>query len=68
METIEELNAKIMALTTKILDEHPELSKLIDEMPLSIPNESNPEITIQTLNEYYDSLQTMLNKSGKETR
>lgn len=42
METENELNAKITELTQKIRSRNPELSKLLDEMPLTIPNESSP--------------------------
>ncbi|MEP7268433.1 MAG: hypothetical protein ABI844_12470 [Saprospiraceae bacterium] len=60
METEKELNAKIIELTLKIWEQHPELSKLLDEMPLTIPNESSPEITIKKLNEYFESLDKIL--------
>lgn len=62
METEKELNSKILALTTQILEKHPELSDHLDEMPLTIPNETNPEITVKKLKEYYDSLNLLLKK------
>lgn len=33
-----------------IKDQHPELSKYIEEMPVTIPNEKHPEITLKSLN------------------
>jgi hypothetical protein len=61
MEKEEELNKKIMAITIKILEKHNELSKFLDEMPITIPNENKPEINNKVLQEYYDSLLNVLN-------
>jgi hypothetical protein len=62
METEHELNAKILELTMKIKDKFPELSKYIEEMPVTIPNEKHPDITQNNLQAYYDSLSSILNK------
>ena len=61
METENELNAKILKITMTIKDKHPELSKYIEEMKVTIPDENNPEITLRNLNTYYDSLNAVLN-------
>jgi len=42
--------------------EHPELMKFLNEMPVTIPNEENPKITIESLETYYDSLVTLLDE------
>ena len=63
METEKELVNKIMMMTTQIQESHPELSKYIDEMPVTIPNESSPEINMKILREYLESLETMLKKN-----
>lgn len=60
METEGELNAKIMAITMLIQRKYSELSKFLDEMPVTIPNENNPKININILKEYYQSLQNIL--------
>ena len=60
METIKEINEKILAVTQKIRDNHPELAKHLDEMPNTIPNEKDPEMTVKKLNEYLESLKKML--------
>ena len=39
METEKELNSKILDITMKIRENYPELSKYLDEMPETIPNE-----------------------------
>jgi hypothetical protein len=66
METEKELNAKILRITMTIKNQYPELSKYIEEMPITVPDEKNPEITLTNLNMYYDSLNSMLNKYIEE--
>jgi predicted Rossmann fold nucleotide-binding protein DprA/Smf involved in DNA uptake len=57
-----DLNSKIMEITMIIKDKFPELLKYLDEMPMTLPTEKNPEITIKNLNAYYDSLNALLTK------
>ncbi len=61
-ETEEMLNAKILKITMKIRNEHPELSKYIEEMTVTIPDEKHPEITLQNLRSYYNTLCLVVNK------
>lgn len=56
METEEEINAKIMKVTMIIEENYPELSKYLNEMPITIPIDSRPEVNVQNLQKYYDSL------------
>ncbi len=56
MESQANLNQKIIAITLRIQREFPELSKYLNEMPVTIPTENNPEINAETLNNYYESL------------
>ncbi len=63
METEKELNAKILALTMQIQEKHPELSKFLEEMPVTVPDQSDPEINIKILKDYLESLNNMLKKS-----
>ena len=56
METEKELNAKIIEVTMQIQKEFPELSKYLNEMPITIPTDENPEINASILNNYYQSL------------
>jgi hypothetical protein len=65
METEEKLNAAILKITMIIQEKYPELSKYIAEMPVSIPNIFSPEVNIKTLQEYYDSLEILLNDYDK---
>lgn len=62
METEKEINAKILAITMQIQAEHPELSKLLEEMPITIPSGSDPQINLKILADYYDSLKSILKK------
>lgn len=58
METEEELNAKIIKITMVIQENYPELSKYLNEMPVTIPVDNHPEVNIKNLQKYYDSLIT----------
>ena len=60
MQTIEEINQKILLRTLSIGANYPELSKYIEEMPITIPNLENPQITLQNLKEYYHSLNVLV--------
>jgi len=62
METEKELNAKILKITMMIKNQYPELSKYIEEMPITVPNKKNPEITFLNLKQYFESLDSLLNK------
>jgi hypothetical protein len=64
MTTEKELNAAILKKTLMIQEKFPELSKYIEEMPITIPI-NNPEITIKNLKDYYNSLDNLVEKYGK---
>lgn len=57
-----ELNDKILKITMIIKDHYPEMSKYLDEMPVTVPSEKDPEITLNHLQSYYESLNSLLNK------
>ena len=61
-----DLNSKILKITLTIMEQYPELSKYIEEMPVTIPTDNNPEITLSNLKTYYESLSLMLNKYKTE--
>lgn len=61
-----DLNSKILKVTMTIMDQYPELSKYLEEMPVTIPNEKEPDITLNNLKAYYESLNLILNKYKKE--
>lgn len=62
MKSEKQLNEAILDITLKIRNDYPELSKYLTEMPVTIPDVSNPEINIKILNDYYESLENILKK------
>ena len=62
MLTEEKINADILKMTLKIKNEHPELIKYLNEMEVTLPVEANPEMTVKVLQEYYNSLESLLKK------
>ncbi|MGG9962597.1 hypothetical protein [Ferruginibacter sp. SUN106] len=62
MKTEAELNDAIVKLTVTIQEKFPELNKYITEMPVTIPDTDNPEINIKKLQEYHDSLTSLVHK------
>jgi hypothetical protein len=63
MKTKIQLEQNIIKITTTIKQEYPELSKFIIEMPEN--NSESEEVTIKSLEEYYNSLEDLLNKYAK---
>lgn len=61
MPTEKELNAAILKKTLMIQERFPELSKYIEEMPITIPV-NNPEINLKQLMDYYNSLENLIEK------
>jgi hypothetical protein len=62
MKTENEIEEAILKITMKIKTEYPELSKYLEEMPITIPDIKNPEINIKILQDYYNSLNSILKK------
>lgn len=61
-----EFDSKILKITTMILEKHPELYQYIGEMNETIPDEKNPHLTLKNLKNYYNSLESMLDRYVKE--
>lgn len=57
-----DLNVKILKITMMIKDYYPELSKYLEEMPVTVPSENDPEITLSHLKSYYESLYSLMEK------
>jgi len=64
---LKDINAKILRITGKIKDHYPELAKNMDEMPVKSSTEDNQEITLEHLTNYYESLNSVLNKYRQES-
>jgi hypothetical protein len=65
MKTEKELNSDILKVTMTIAEKFPELSKYIGEMPVTIPDTTDPEINNKNLQDYHDSLDGLLKKYTK---
>jgi len=62
MSTIESINAQIISQIAEINANYPELAKYLNEMPVTIPNEDDPEVNKQALKDYYKSINLLLKK------
>lgn len=59
-EMEKDMNSRILEITLTINNEYPELSKYIEEMPVTLPVEADKQITINHLKSYFESLVSML--------
>lgn len=66
MESEKELNLKILKITMTIQEKYPELSEYLGEMPVTIPDTENPEINVENLRAYFDSLTSLLENYIRE--
>ena len=62
MKTTNEISKDIIATTLGIQEDYPELSKFILEMPVTIPDLANSEITANNLKDYSESLDALVTK------
>jgi hypothetical protein len=62
MTTKKDFTARILAITTKIKQEHPELYPYLEEMAITLPDEKNPDVDTDALKEYYELLVVLLDK------
>jgi hypothetical protein len=61
MTTEKEINAAILKKILMIQEKFPELSKYIEEMPITIPV-NNPVVNLKVLTDYYNSLDNLIEK------
>lgn len=60
-DEVHEWNEKIMLLIDKLKGDHPELITFLDEIPMTIPDDADPHITISLLKDYYLTLLNLEN-------
>jgi hypothetical protein len=60
MKSLKIIENEIIRLTTLIEIEYPELYIFLDENPSTIPSKNHPNITIQIMQDYLDSLKQLL--------
>lgn len=65
MKTEKQINDDILDITLKITNNYPELVKYLKEIPVSIPDQEHPEINAKVLQEYYEYLESILEKYGE---
>ena len=65
MKTENEINKEIIKTTLGIQKDFPELSKYIIEMPVTIPNVAKPEITLDNLKDYSETLNALVTNYSK---
>ncbi|MBC7934484.1 MAG: hypothetical protein H7Y86_03870, partial [Rhizobacter sp.] len=64
-KTGEEINKDILAITMKIEEQFPELSKYIAETPMEVSFGAAPETNLKNLQDYYETLDTLLKNYRK---
>jgi hypothetical protein len=60
MATYKSIMADILSTTMQIQEQFPELTKFIPEMPVTIPVNSDQDVTLKSLKGYRDSLKKLL--------
>lgn len=66
MESEKELTLKILNMTNNIQENYPELSEFLGELPVTIPDNESPEINVDNLRAYFDSLTSLLENFIRE--
>jgi hypothetical protein len=66
MQTEKEIIEAISQLTIEIRDKYPEMAKYLNEMTVTNPDIEHPDINLQVLNDYYESLKMMIDRYATE--
>lgn len=68
MELSQKILSEITQITRDIEDNYPELQKYLDERPMTLPDENNPNAKMdnKVLEEYLISLKEMVKKYKEE--
>ncbi|MBA3898957.1 MAG: hypothetical protein H0X62_01915 [Bacteroidetes bacterium] len=64
--TEKELTKKIFEVTNLIQEDYPELYERLDEFTDTLTTKEHPEVNAKALENYYESLKTMLQKYIEE--
>lgn len=67
MDVLKNILIEITRLTTNIKVNYPELYRTLNENPLTVPSEEHPQIDIEIMKSYLESLKQLL-KHHLETR
>ncbi|OFY89767.1 MAG: hypothetical protein A3K10_08595 [Bacteroidetes bacterium RIFCSPLOWO2_12_FULL_31_6] len=61
METEKELNGNILNIILKIKERYLELSKYLEELPITTSSKTGTDVTLKKLSTYYESLNLLVN-------
>jgi hypothetical protein len=65
MKTLQDIENKILELTTTIETNYPELYAQLGENPITIPSKKHPKMNISIMEEYLESLKQILKQYTK---
>ncbi|WCO02860.1 hypothetical protein [Psychroserpens ponticola] len=65
MKTLQDIENQIITLTTSIEVNYPELYVMLDENPLTMPDKLHPNMTIEIMEDYLESLKQILKQYTK---
>ena len=60
MKNLQDIQAQITKLTTNIETNYPELYTTLDENPITIPSTAHPDINVNIMEDYLESLKELL--------
>lgn len=60
MRTLQDIENRIITLTTSIEVNYPELYATLDENPMTIPTKIHPDMTMSIMEDYLESLKQIL--------
>ncbi|WP_027138079.1 hypothetical protein [Gaetbulibacter saemankumensis] len=66
MKSLTKILGKISGLIREIEMEYPELYKHLDENPVTIPNEAHPRVDAEAMDNYLQTLRSILDKYREE--
>jgi hypothetical protein len=65
MKTLQEIENQIIRLTMSIEINYPELYATLDENPIAIPSKAHPDMNINIMEDYLESLKQILKQYTK---
>ncbi|WP_048331249.1 hypothetical protein [Bizionia psychrotolerans] len=66
MKKAKDVLTEISTLTSDIETNYPEVFEHLDEMPMTIPSQQNPDIDVKDLENYLESLKDIIKKYKEE--
>jgi hypothetical protein len=66
MEDDKKITDAIAKLSMEISERYPEMSKYVNEMPVTNPDKEHPDINNKILKDYYDNLKSIMQKYADE--